>query len=86
MNVEYGFALVDVGQLYLNLTVETTCAEQGFVQYLGSVGGGQNYYAAVAAKAVYALGTLLFRADAQRQLAKAAAVLDALPAAEGESY
>ena len=53
VHFEYVEALVVVGQFHVYLTVETASAEQGAVEYVGAVGGGQYDYALVCAKTVH---------------------------------
>ena len=53
MHLEYGHTVGQVGQVNVNLSVETSGAHQGLVEDVGAVGGGQYDYAAVAAEAVH---------------------------------
>ena len=50
---EHLLALVQVGQVHVYLTVEAACAQQGRVEHVGAVGGGQRDDAAVGAEAVH---------------------------------
>ena len=38
MNLEHLLALVEVGKVYVYLSVETTCTQQGRVEHVGAVG------------------------------------------------
>ena len=53
VDAEYGFAVVDVGEFDIDLAVETSGAEEGFVEDVGAVGGSEHDNAAVAAEAVH---------------------------------
>ena len=46
-------ALVEVGQVYVYLAVEASGTQQGRVEHVGTVGGGQGDDAAVRSKAVH---------------------------------
>ena len=39
---EYFFPFIQVGQVYVNLSVETSGTQQGFVQHVHAVGGSQD--------------------------------------------
>src|SRR6185437_4275992 len=53
MDLEDGFAAFQIGFVNGDLAVETAGTQQGSVQYVGAVGGGQHDDAAVAAEAVH---------------------------------
>ena len=53
MNEEDVFSFIDVWQVDVYLSVESSGAQQCFVQYVGSVGGCHDYDAAVGAEAVH---------------------------------
>ena len=42
MHVEDGFSLLKVGKFDIDLPVETSGTQEGFVQHIGTVGGGQH--------------------------------------------
>ena len=53
VDVEDLLALVEVGQLDVDLSVEASGTQQGFVEHIGAVGGGQDDHAAVRPEAVH---------------------------------
>src|SRR5690554_1151705 len=53
MHLEYLLAVVQIGQLYVDLSVETPCTHQCFVQHIGTVGGCENDHATVGAESIH---------------------------------
>ena len=53
MHLEDGTALVHVGKVHMYLAVKTSCTQQGLVQNVGTVGGGQNDDTTVGAETVH---------------------------------
>ncbi len=53
MHLEYGQALLELGQIHVNLAVKAAGTHQGAVQHVGTVGCGQHYHAGVGAEAVH---------------------------------
>ena len=53
MYLEDLLALVEVGEIDVNLTIETSGAQQGRVEHVGPVGGSQDDHARVCAEAIH---------------------------------
>ena len=53
MNFEYGFTLVQIGKLHMDLAVETAGPQKGLVQHISTVGGSQDDHPAVAAEPIH---------------------------------
>ena len=53
MYQEYLLTFVQVWQVYMDLTVETSCSEQGRVEHVGTVGGSEDNDTAVGTKTVH---------------------------------
>ncbi len=53
MYIEYSHTVVKVGQVNVNLTVEAPGSEQCFVEYVGTVCGGEYYNTAVGSESVH---------------------------------
>ena len=53
VNHEDGFALGQIGQVDVNLTVEAACTQQGLVEHVGAVGGSQHDDARVGTETIH---------------------------------
>ena len=53
VHLEYLLALIQVGQIHVDLSVEAAGTQQCLVKHVGTVGGSQDYHTAVGAKAVH---------------------------------
>jgi thiamine phosphate synthase YjbQ (UPF0047 family) len=53
VNAEYFFSFVQVGQVYMYLTVETSCTQQRLVEHIHTVGGCEDDDTAVGAESVH---------------------------------
>ena len=53
VDLEDLLALLELGQVHMDLTVETAGAHQGLIQNVGAVGGGEHYHSAVGSEAVH---------------------------------
>ena len=50
---KYLLTFVQVGQVYVNLTIEAAGTEQGRVKHIGTVSGGQNNDTTIGTKTVH---------------------------------
>ena len=53
MHLEYLLTLGKVGQIHIDLTVETSCTEQRLVEHISTVGGCKDDDTAVGAESVH---------------------------------
>ena len=53
MHLEDCLTLVEVGQIDVYLSVESSCAHQSRVEHVGTVGGGKDNHTAIGAEAVH---------------------------------
>ena len=53
MDLEYCLALVEVGQINMYLTVETSCTHQGRVKHICTVGSREDDYSAIGAESIH---------------------------------
>lgn len=53
MHFEDSHAVIEVGKLDINLTVETSGTHESLVENIGAVGGGKDNHAAVGAETVH---------------------------------
>ena len=61
MDLENGDAFGQIGQIYVDLAIETAGTQQGFVENVHAVGRSQNNHAGIGAKAVHLCQELVQR-------------------------